>query len=87
LIDQVVRDAHEMGKPVTVCGEMAGDPAGTIALSALGVDSLSVAVPQYLRTRRTLAATSAGEMQELRRKLLHCRSGQEVRRLLSPWME
>lgn len=87
LIDQVVRDAHEMGKPVTVCGEMAGDPAGTIALSALGVDSLSVAVPQYLRTRRTLAATSAGEMQELRRKLLHCRSGQEVRRLLAPWME
>lgn len=86
LIDQVVRDAHAMGKPVTVCGEMAGDPAGTLTLSALGVDALSVAVPQYGRTCRTLAATSAGELAELGPRLLGCRSAMEVRRHLAPWL-
>jgi len=86
LIDQVIRDAHALGKPVTVCGEMAGDPGGTLALSALGVDSLSVAVPQYGRTCRTLAATSAAELAELGPRLLGCRSAMEVRRHLARWL-
>jgi phosphoenolpyruvate-protein kinase (PTS system EI component) len=86
LIDQVIRDAHSVGKPVTVCGEMAGDPPGTIALAALGVDAVSVAVPQYRRTCQTLASTSRARLAELAPRILACRSARDVRKLLAAWV-
>jgi phosphotransferase system enzyme I (PtsP) len=86
LIDQVIRDAHSQGKPVTVCGEMASDPAGTIALAALGVDAVSVAVSQYQRTRRTLASTCRTKLTELAPSILACRSARDVRKMLAAWV-
>ncbi len=41
-LNTVVRDAHGEGKPVSICGEMAGDPAAAILLMAMGFDSLSM---------------------------------------------
>jgi len=42
LIAQVVQAAHAHNKPVTVCGELAGDPVAVPVLLALGVDELSM---------------------------------------------
>ena len=39
---KVVNDAHTEGKPVSICGEMAGDPAAAVLLLAMGFDSLSM---------------------------------------------
>jgi phosphotransferase system enzyme I (PtsP) len=41
-LQNVVTDAHAEGKPVSICGEMAGDPAAAILLMAMGYDSLSM---------------------------------------------
>jgi phosphotransferase system, enzyme I, PtsP len=41
-LQHVVRDAHAEGKPVSICGEMAGDPAAAVLLMAMGFDSLSM---------------------------------------------
>ena len=41
-LQTVVRDAHAEGKPVSICGEMAGDPAAAVLLTAMGFDSLSM---------------------------------------------
>jgi len=41
-LQRVVSEAHEEGKPVSICGEMAGDPAAAILLLAMGFDSLSM---------------------------------------------
>ncbi|MBA1273260.1 phosphoenolpyruvate--protein phosphotransferase [Stutzerimonas azotifigens] len=38
----VVDGAHAEGKPVSICGEMAGDPAAAVLLMAMGFDSLSM---------------------------------------------
>ena len=46
VIDNVVRAARAANRPVSVCGEMAADPLGSVALAALGVTSLSVSVPR-----------------------------------------
>ncbi len=43
MIRRVVRAAHDAGKRVGVCGEMAARPEVALALLALGVDALSVA--------------------------------------------
>ncbi len=39
---QVVENGHQEGKHVSICGEMAGDPAAALLLLAMGFDSLSM---------------------------------------------
>jgi phosphotransferase system enzyme I (PtsP) len=82
LIDHIVSDAHAAGRPVSVCGEVAADPLGALALAALGVDSLSVPVHQFMATRRTLAAASPDSLAQLRPALLRQRGAKAVRSLM-----
>ena len=56
MIGSMIDAAHEGGRPVSTCGEMASDPAGTVVLAALGADSLSVAVDRLADVRRILAS-------------------------------
>ncbi len=41
-LQDVVNAAHAEGKPVGICGEMAGDPVAAVLLLAMGFDSLSM---------------------------------------------
>jgi len=41
-LKSVVEAAHNQGKEVSICGEMAGDPAAALLLMAMGFDSLSM---------------------------------------------
>jgi phosphotransferase system enzyme I (PtsP) len=50
-IKQVIDEAHQLGKPVSVCGEMAGDPAAALALLGLGVNSLSMSASNFSRVK------------------------------------
>jgi len=64
-VQQVVGDAHQLGKPVSVCGEMAGDPAAVLALLGLGVDSLSMSVSSLPRVKWVIRSFSQQEAREL----------------------
>jgi len=44
-LKRIVDDAHRLGVPVGVCGEMAGDPVFAPLLLGMGIDSLSMAPP------------------------------------------
>lgn len=50
-IYQVIAAGHRQGKPVGVCGEMAGDPAAAIALLGMRVDTLSMSVASLPRVK------------------------------------
>ena len=39
---RIAHDAHSVGKPVSICGELAGDPGGAVLLMAMGYDALSM---------------------------------------------
>jgi phosphotransferase system enzyme I (PtsP) len=82
MIEEVVTGAHQAGRPVTVCGEMAADPLGAVALAVLGVDALSVPVHQLAATRATLAGLTPERLQELAPQLPRQRTSKEVRALL-----
>jgi phosphoenolpyruvate-protein kinase (PTS system EI component) len=82
LVDTVITEAHRAGRQVTVCGEMAADPLGSVALAALGVDTLSVPVNQLAATRQGLARLSAEGLAELRLELLRQRTTARIRELL-----
>ncbi len=85
LIHATVRDAHQARKPVSVCGEIAADPLGALALVALEVDSLSVAVNQFAATRSALAGLKPSGITELRPQMLRQRTARGVRSLLEGW--
>jgi phosphotransferase system enzyme I (PtsP) len=48
---QVVESARVHNKPVSVCGEMAGDPVAALLLLAMGIDSLSMSVSSLSRVK------------------------------------
>ena len=64
-IAQVVAAAHTEGRRVSVCGEMAGDPAGALLLTGLGVDALSMSSGALLRIKWVLRSFSFQHAQEL----------------------
>jgi phosphoenolpyruvate-protein kinase (PTS system EI component) len=64
LIAAIVKAAHLVGKPVTVCGEMAGDVEGATVLVGLGVDAISVAPARLVAVKMGLAAMSAASCLE-----------------------
>jgi signal transduction protein with GAF and PtsI domain len=54
VVGDIVQRAHHHNKPVSVCGEMAGDPASALLLLGLGVDSLSMIPSSLPRVKWTI---------------------------------
>ena len=64
-IRQVIEQAHKLGKPVSVCGEMAGDPAAVLALMGLGVNSLSMSASNLPRVKWVIRSFTQEEARDL----------------------
>jgi phosphotransferase system enzyme I (PtsI) len=78
----IARAARRSGKPVGICGEIAGDEAMALALLGFGFDSLSAA-PHFLgELRQAVRRTSWAEAQELARTIETAKSPAAVRALL-----
>lgn len=50
-IRYVIERCQAAGRPVSVCGEMAGDPASALVLMAMGADSLSMNLGSVLKIK------------------------------------
>lgn len=61
LIGQVVRHGAAIGTPVSLCGDMASDPAGVAALLELGLRRLSVAPAALGRVKLAVAGFGASD--------------------------
>ena len=59
LLSQTIRQAHAAGKSVSVCGEMAGDPAFTELLLAMGLRSFSMHPSQIASIKQRVLLTDA----------------------------
>jgi phosphotransferase system enzyme I (PtsI) len=83
LISRVVAAAAAQGKPVSVCGELAGDPALAVVLLTLGVRRFSVSRPDYYRAADLMERFSIAELEKCRDQILRARTGAEVRQILA----
>ena len=88
-LDLTARAAHSANKPLSVCGEMAGEPAFTALLIGLGIRQLSMSPERLPEVRYNVSKISAAEAVSLSRQVLTLHSAREVRQLLSehldPW--
>jgi phosphoenolpyruvate-protein phosphotransferase (PTS system enzyme I) len=82
LLRSVAAAAEAAGKPVSLCGEMAGDPQAALLLTGLGLSGLSMA-PEFLPpVRDTLNAALFSECKALAEAAVKMKTGAEVKRLL-----
>jgi len=78
----IARAAARSGKPVGICGELAGDEAMALFLLGLGFDSLSAAPHFVGELRQAIRRTTLVDAQELARKVEAARTPGAVRALL-----
>lgn len=81
-IRQVIETAHRFGKPVSVCGEMAGDPAGALVLLGLGVDGLSMSPALLGEVKRAIRCVTCERARQLAETALRMEDGFAIHRLL-----
>jgi phosphocarrier protein FPr len=81
LIDMTVRAAHMRGRWVGVCGNMAADPVAAPILVGLGVDELSVSIPNVAALKAQVRGIDRFEAERLARIALTCATAAEVRAL------
>src|SRR6056297_1035494 len=55
---RIAQDAHSVGKPVGICGELAGDPGGALLLMAMGYDSLSMNAASLPKVKSVIRSVS-----------------------------
>jgi len=77
-IQWIIRSGHHHEVPVSVCGEMAGDPLSILFLVGLNIDMLSVS-PIFLGpVREIIRGLSFKELQNLVQKLLKMDKRQDI---------
>lgn len=64
LID-VVQQAHSQGTPVSICGELAGDPGGALLLVAMGFDVLSMNAANLPKVKAVLRSITLEDAEQL----------------------
>jgi phosphotransferase system enzyme I (PtsI) len=87
LVRRVVEAGHDAGIPVSMCGEMAGEPLYSYALLGLGLDELSMNAAAIPRVKRILRKSVAYEAKEFAGALLLHATAAEIGRALRKKVE
>jgi phosphotransferase system enzyme I (PtsI) len=78
LIKMTIDGAHQEGKWVGMCGEMAGEELAIPILIGLGLDEFSMSASSMLAARKMVRSLSYKEMQTLAKAALACATEAEV---------
>jgi phosphotransferase system enzyme I (PtsP) len=64
-LQHVVDAAHEVGKPVGICGELAGDPGAALLLMAMGFDVLSMSATNLPKVKSIIRKVTLEKAKKL----------------------
>ena len=81
-LQQVMEAGEQHNKPVSVCGQAAGDPAMAILLLGMGIQSLSLSAGDLPRIKSVIRAFSRAQAQSLLNEVLQIEKAAEIRKLL-----
>jgi phosphotransferase system enzyme I (PtsI) len=87
LIRRIVDGAHDARIPVSMCGEMAGEPFFAYVLLGLGLDELSMNATSIPRVKRILRKSVAYEAKEFTGGLLLHATAAEIGKILRKKLE
>lgn len=82
LIARTIREAHQAGKPVSVCGEMAGDASMTRLLLGMGLTEFSMHPSQLLSVKQQILRSDRPRLMREADRLLHACEPAEIEEAL-----
>jgi len=82
-VRDVVKGAHEHGRPVSICGEMAGDPAAVPLLIATGIDALSMSASDIPRVKWVVRNIGREQSQLLLAQALALEGSAAIRQMMN----
>jgi phosphotransferase system enzyme I (PtsP) len=84
---QIVEGAKAEKTPVSVCGEMAGDPAAAILLLGMGIDNLSMSAANLPRVKWVIRSFTRRRARSLLKEALTLEYAHAVRNFLNMALE
>lgn len=81
-LDFAIEEARLARIPISICGELAGDPAGAPLLVGMGADQLSMSPSMLPRVKQILRSLSYSRCVELMEEALTMSDGKAVRGLM-----
>ncbi|MET0094980.1 MAG: putative PEP-binding protein, partial [Sedimenticola sp.] len=86
-LQQVVEGARVYNRPVSVCGEMAGNPLAAVLLLGMGVESLSMSAGSLLKVKWVIRSFSRASASQLLKTVLRMENAQQVRSYMENVLE
>ncbi len=86
-INRVVNIARECNVPVSLCGEMASDPAAVVLLVAMGIRSLSMSAAVLPRIKWLVRSISLPEARDVLQRALECDDVGAIRSLVNEMLD
>jgi phosphotransferase system enzyme I (PtsP) len=78
-MQQIIDGANRQMTPVSVCGELAGDSIGVMALMGMGIESLSMSAGSIPRAKKVIRSFSRQELAEWFEQAKNLPDAQDVR--------
>jgi phosphotransferase system enzyme I (PtsP) len=81
-LKMIVDGAKRYGKPVSVCGELAGNPLATVLMIGLGVDSLSMSAGSLLKVKWVIRSCSQSRARQYLNMVMRMEEAHQVKRFM-----
>lgn len=82
VMKKIADDVHAGGKTLSVCGEMAGNPAAAVLLMAMGYDVLSMNATNLLKVKSVIRNLTQKQAQSMLEKALRLQDTQAVKDMM-----
>jgi len=86
-LQSIVETCQQLGKPVSVCGELAGDPGGAILLLSMGYRTLSMSEHNLDKIRWIVRNLESKVLQVVLTQALNAKHPDQVRKILTMKLE
>lgn len=86
-LNDIIQQAQRYNVPVSVCGELAGDPVGAVILMAMGYRKLSMNGFNLARIKYVLRHSDLGQLQRALQRALAMDTGVAIRELFADYLE
>jgi phosphotransferase system enzyme I (PtsP) len=83
----IAKHSHLLQKPITVCGELAGEPGGVVLLLAMGYRKLSMNNHNLLKVKWIIRNINRNSAEQLLAKVLTLNNPQDVRSEVNLYLE
>lgn len=82
-LQAIVYAAHDAGISVSICGELAGDPAAAVLLMAMGYDVLSMSATNLPKVKSVIRSVTLTQAKALLNEVMRMSNGDSIQRYVN----